>query len=250
MQQAASDGPIPRGASATKAACAVFAVALAAAFLVPVDGVSGLQAVKGLQGLGRINEALIPAAAALLLLFGIGPFPARLRGTVANLVGLMGIGLAFVAATQAGGFAWQALVTPIGYLLMTAGALLAVRAPDSGIGKYLATAGFVLAILPLAIPQNGSVPLAAIFQGFGSAPKAAIAGLLPLIVGLLAVVGPIAAPGAGEVLGWVVPISIVLGGILAAPSGAFLGTLLESFVPMAYVGAGGFGLAQILAQNA
>jgi hypothetical protein len=250
-------------------------LALLAAFAVPITTSPQLtfhwNAILAGQGIARLPPLILAAVGFLGLVLAVIPMPVAPRGVIATLLGLAGIA---VPIALVGVPPWQALAPLIGVVLLVPSLLVRNEYRDALVARLFVTLGAIGILLPLLVPQNGAIPLVAVFKQLIDLPGAqkvtpalALGQITIVVMSLLAWL-PAPVTGGAKVWAWLLilwalfvhAIHLALAGNLgAAISGAPNQTILAWVAggaagPMYLVGAAylvivGYGLASVIGKQ-
>jgi hypothetical protein len=250
-------------------------LALLAAFAVPLTTSPQLtfhwNAILEGQGTARLPPLILAAVGFLGVVLAVIPMPVAPRGAIAALLGLAGIA---VPIALVGVPPWQALAPLIGVVLLVPSLLVRNEYRDALVARLFVTLGAIGILLPLLVPQNGAIPLVAVFKQLidlpGTqkvAPALALTQITIVVMSLLAWL-PAPVTGGAKVWAWLLilwalfvhAIHIALAGNIGATvSGAPNQTILAWVAggaagPVYLVGAAylvivGYGLASVIGKQ-
>jgi hypothetical protein len=205
----------------------LWGIALLAAFATPLrtspDLVFHWQLVLDGEGTARLLPLSVAAVGLLSVVVAAIPMPAVVRGFLAALLGLAGIGvpIALTAVPP-----WQALISMIGVLVLIPSLLVRNEYRDALIPRFLITLGAIGILVPFLLPQNGAIPLVNLFKTLIDVPGSAKVvpalqlGYITIIVMSLLAWLPAPATGGAVVWAWTLTLwALVIQATLLAVAG-------------------------------
>ncbi len=248
----------------------VWGAALVVAFMVPVatDPLTfWFNAIIDAEGTAKLEPLLMAAIGLLGIVLALIPTSPSPRGLIAGLLGLIGVVVPMLLVLSKGDFGLgqvMVLLGIVGLLTLVPGLLLRSEYRDAMLPRILVTIGVLCVLLPMVIPQNGSVHLIDMFKAIIDAPgKAKVTAIVHLGVPVIAVLSllawlPAPSGGGAKVFAWLIIAwfaiehftgLLVGGGIGDAVSGAPF-TALLAWVPVtAYVVFTGYGFATVFGKK-
>ncbi len=159
------------------------------------------------EGTAKLGPLILAAVGLLSIVIAAIPMASAPRGLIAAVLGLAGI---FVPVLVLGSLPeWQGLLSIGGTLILVPALLVRNEYTESPLPRILITLGALAALAPFLIPEQGTIPLVALFKGLIEAPgelKVVMAlfvtYVLVLVVSLLAWM-PAPATAGAKVLAWV-----------------------------------------------
>jgi hypothetical protein len=187
------------------------------------------------------------------------------RGMIAGLLGIAGITVPLILLiTMVGMPPWGVLVSTVGVILLIPGLFLRHEYRDASMPRILVTLGVIASLLPLLVPEGGTLPLVAVFKGLIDAPgsmkviAALNVGEIVIVVACLLAWLPAPASGGAKTFAWLLILwklfeamtALIIGGhigdvIKDSPNMALLGWAPES----AYLVLVGYGLATVFGKK-
>lgn len=136
-------------------------------------------------GKAKLPPLVIAAVGLLSVVIAAIPMSPAPRGILAALLGLAGV----LVPTFLGGMPpWQSLLPIAGLIILIPSLLVRDEYRDSMLPRILVTLGVVATLLPLLIPQHGSMPLVELFKMAIDAPGSAKLLVILIIVQIAIVV--------------------------------------------------------------
>jgi hypothetical protein len=213
------------------------------------------------EGKAKIPALLVASIGLLAVVVGAVPMITVPRGIIAVVLGLGGVFTPFVLFGDPAD--WQAWITIAGLLTLVPGLLLRNEYTESLLPRVLVTIGVICALVPLLVPQGGSIPLVGLFKAILDAPgEAKVAPLLQLVYIVVVVMSLLAwmpgpATGGAKVFAWVIllfPVVLfVIGLLVAGGIGDMItgapGALLAWIPGVTFAVLVGYGMATVLGKQ-
>jgi hypothetical protein len=242
----------------------IFGVLLLGAFATPLttDPMSfQWDAILHGEGTAKLWPLILAATGLLSVVFAATPLQPAGRGVMAAILGLTGVVVPVVLASDT---AWQHLVPMVGMILLIPGLLIRAEYRDAILPRLMVTIGALATLAPLLIPAAGTVPLVAAFQGVinaeGTAKVPVALELGQLVIVVLALLAWLPAPSSGgaKVFAWLLLLwgvvthgaTIALAGGLGDKIPAAPNATLMAWAPgMAFAVLIGYGLATVFGKQ-
>jgi len=222
-----------------------------------------------LDGVGteRLPPLMLPAIGLLGVVLAIAPMPSAARGAIAASLGLAGICAPMALADMP---SWQELAPLAGTLVLVPALLVRAEYRDSILPRLLVTLGAAGILLPLVLPQDGTIPLVRVFKELIDLPDASkiepavtLGAVTLAVVSLLAWL-PAPASGGARLWAWLLILwalfsqtahVAVAGGVLDAATSTPNATLIAwiagapGTLGSAYLAFVGYGLAAVIGKQ-
>jgi len=252
----------------------LWGVALLAAFATPLrispDLLFQWNPILEGQSTARFWPLLVPAVGLLSVVVAAIPMPTIVRGILATLLGLAGIG---VPIALAGVPPWQALLSMIGVLVLIPSLLVRNEYRDALIPRFLVTLGAIGILVPFVLPQNGAIPLVNLFKTLIDVPGSAKVvpalqlGYITIVVMSLLAWLPAPVTGGAVVWAWILTLwALITQATLLAIAGNFVEVIKATpnqaaawiaggtpatgaALGVAYLALVGYGLASVLGKQ-
>lgn len=258
--------PTEPWAESLKTLMLVFGIAMVACFVLPwaisPKASFSWDTLRSAQGAAKLGPLLIAGTGVLAVVLSLLPLTVQVRGIAAAALGFVPIALSGLVI---GSFHWTVLLTLVGALTLVPGLLVRSEYHGAMLGRIMVTVGVACVLLPLLIPQGGSMPLVAMFKSLGALPgKMKVIPIIEVLwfaATLLALLAWLPAPGAAgtKILAWFFiakPLadSVITTLITADPLGATIkaGLALMFWMPitlMAWTALTGYGVASVAGKS-
>jgi hypothetical protein len=195
----------------------VWGAALLAAFAAPFSTdpmIFSWNIIAGAEGTAKLPPLIIGAVGLLSIVIASIPMQPAARGLIAAVLGLAG---AIVPVVLVGMPPWTTLISMVGMLVIVPALLVRNEYRESSVSRILVTVGAIALLLPLLVPQGGTIPLVALFKLLIDMPGAGkLIALIPIIFVVLVVLTllawvPAPATGAAKLWAWL----LILFGLFA-----------------------------------